>query len=60
MQIKPRNVNFAEIGGEEYKFCGNKGEIHKFCGNRGKLTFFVEIGVEICDMHHWLRGNGCP
>jgi len=31
-----------------YKICGNRG-IYKFCGNRG-----------ICNMHHWLRRDGCP
>ena len=30
--------------------------------NRGKFINFVEIGGNICNMHHWLRGMDieCP
>jgi len=47
-----KDVNYAKKicgnGREIYKFCGNMKEIYKFCGNGG-----------ICNMHHWLKGDGC-
>ena len=46
-QIKQENVNFAEIGGINFFYIV------------GKFINFVKIGL-ICNMHHWLRGDGCP
>src|SRR6218665_4160757 len=45
-QIKPRNVNFAEIG-RKCTNCTDIGGIKKCCGNRGKYAICV-IGLEGC------------
>jgi len=40
----------------------NKRKLSKKCKlneTREKLKIFVEIGG-ICNMPHWLRGDGCP
>jgi len=47
---KQKTVNFTEIWGEMYKFCGK----------RGKFINFVEMGGNMQFMHHWLRGMDAP